>query len=212
MRILFFSLLLFASNVLEANSEWRLEKDEEGIKVYLRDTAGNPVKSFKGTMMVDGSLSSIISVIDDTPSYTRWLYNCRSAKNIKRISDTQTVNYVVTDMPWPVVDRDLIVLSKLAQDPATKRVEIKLQAAPKILAKVANMVRIEKMHGRWLLTPTAKNKINIIYEMNIDPGGNIPKWLINSMAVDLPFNTLQKLRNIIKEDKYASAKIKGVID
>ena len=51
-----------------------------------------------------------------------------------------------------------------------------------------------------------------VYEMSIDPGGNIPKWVVNAMAIDLPFYTLQKLRKISKEDKYANAKINGILE
>ena len=42
------------------------------------------------------------------------------------------------------------------------------------------MVRIQNMKGRWLLTPIANDKSNIKieYEMDLDPGGNIPKWLV----------------------------------
>ena len=212
MRFLCLILLVFISNVVDANSSWRLNKHEEGIQVFLRDTSGSPLKSFKGSMMINGSLSSIISVLADTESYPRWLYNCRSAKNIKRINDKQSVNYLVTDMPWPVADRDMIVSSTLTQNLKTKRVEIKLQAKPRLLPNVADKVRIEKMQGRWLLTPIAKNKVNIVYEMSIDPGGNIPKWMVNAMAVDLPFETLNKLRKISKQDKYASARIKGIVE
>lgn len=53
---------------------------------------------------------------------------------------------------------------------------------------------------------------NVAYEMSIDTGGNIPKWVVNSMAVDLPFYTLQNLRKLSGEDKYRIAKINGIID
>ncbi len=201
-----------ATSLAEADTQWRLEKDEEGIQVYLRDTLGSALKSFKSTMTVKRSLSSLLAVIEDTGSYPRWLHNCRSAKTLKQTSDTQLVNYVVTDMPWPVADRDAVISASRTQNKSNKRIEIKLHAEPNLIAKVAGKVRIEEMRGRWLLTPVAKGQVNVVYEMNIDPGGNIPKWVVNSMAVDLPFYTLEKLREISKEDKYATAKVKGIVD
>ncbi len=210
-KLFLFSTLIFSTYV-EANSKWRLDKDEEGIKIYLRNTPGSALKSFKSTMTVNRSLSSLLTVIEDTRSYPRWLHNCRSAKLLKQVSETEIVNYVVTDMPWPVADRDAVISASRSQNKSNKRIEIKLRAEPKLLSKVAGKVRIENMHGRWLLTPQGKDKVNVIYEMSIDPGGNIPKWVVNAMAVDLPFYTLDKLRKISKEDKYANAKVKGILD
>ena len=212
MRVLLLSFLLLVSSLVKANTQWHLDKDEEGIQVYLRDSTGFALKSFKGAMTVNRSLSSLIAVIEDTSSYPRWLHNCRSAKTLKHIDDTKVINYVVTDMPWPVADRDVIVSSTLTQNKANNRVEIKLIAKSKFIPKVAGKVRIEKMQGRWLLTPIDKDKVNVIYEMSIDPGGNIPKWVVNAMAVDLPFYSLKKLRKISKEEKYATAKIKGILE
>ena len=85
------------------------------------------------------------------------------------------------------------------QNKSNKRVEIKLLAEPKFVSKVAGKVRIEKMNGRWLFTPIEEDKVNIVYEMSIDPGGNIPKWVVNALAVDLPFYTLKNLRKIVKK-------------
>ena len=48
--------------------------------------------------------------------------------------------------------------------------------------------------------------------MTIDPGGNVPKWIVNSMVVDLPFKTLLGLREIMKEAKYVNTNITGIID
>ena len=205
-------LLCVYSASSQANTQWRLDKDEDGVKVYLRDTKGSALKSFKSTVTLNTNLSSILAVIRDTTSYPRWLHNCRSAKTLKREGARKSINYIVTNMPWPVVDRDVIVSSVLTQNRSNKRIEIKLNALPKFTPKVNGKVRIEKMQGRWLLTPTGDSKVNVVYELAIDPGGNIPKWVVNSMAVDLPFNTLQKLKTMVKQAPYDNAKIEGILE
>lgn len=212
LSILMLVILLFSSSTLSAANDWRLEKDEENIKVYLRDTAGSAVKSFMGKTRVKTSLSALLSVLNDSINYPRWLFNTRSAKTISRKGDDLLTNYVVTNMPWPVADRDAVIVSKRTQNPSNKRVEIKLSNNPTQVPKVKGKVRIENLKGRWLFTPINKNEVDIVYEMSIDPGGNIPKWVVNSMTVDLPFNTLKNLKRISREPKYANAKVKGIID
>lgn len=215
LSLCFIVFLNMFSNLAVAENKainWELKKSENGIQVFLRNTKNSAVKSFKGVMTVDGRLSSIVAVLEDIDSYPRWLFSCKSAKTLQQRSDTAVVNYFVTDMPWPVADRDSIVGASRSQNKSSKLIEIKLLAEPKLIPEVAGKVRIETMQGRWLLRPAGPGKINVIYEMTVDPGGNVPKWIVNAMSVDLPFNTLSGIREVMKEDKYLDAKFKDIID
>lgn len=206
-----FSLFFFCSSLANANS-WTLNKNDEGIQVFLRDTPNTAIKSFKGTMTVNSRLSSVLAVLEDISSFPRWVHNCRSAKILRDISETKALMYVVTSMPWPVIDRDAVYEASRTQNRSNKRIDIKLIAKPNMASKVANKVRINNMQGSWILMPVGKNKTEVTYELTVDPGGNIPKWIVNSMVVDIPFYTLQNLRKVSKEDKYKKAVIKGVIE
>ena len=208
------SLIMVSATAEVANTTntWRLNKEEKGIQVYLRNTKNSAVMSFKGTMTVKSRLSTVLAVIGDVSSFPRWLYLCRSAVTLSSSDETRLINYIVLDMPWPLLDRDSLIVASPSQNKSTRRIEIKMHAEPKYVLKVSGRVRIETMYGRWLLTPVGSGEVNIIYEMTADPGGNIPKWLVNSMIADLPFYTLLNLREVIKEDKYANVKMPGIID
>lgn len=206
------TLILMFSHCLHAANEWKLVKNEEGIQVFLRNTPGSPVKSFMGKIKVKASISSLVSVLDDTSSYPRWLFNCKSAKEIAQQGDTLTTRYIVTNMPWPVIDRDAIITSKRTQNPNTKQVQIQMTTNPKQVPMVKGKVRIQNLKGRWIITPSNNNELDVVYEMSIDPGGNIPKWIVNAMTVDLPFNTLKNLRKLSKESKYTNTKVPGIMN
>lgn len=203
---------LFFNHCLYAANDWKLEKNEEGIKVYLRNTPGSPVKSFMGKIKIKASISSIASVLDDTNNYPRWLFKCKSAKMIDQQGDSLTTRYIVTDMPWPVADRDSIIISKRTQNPNTKKVKIQMSTNPKQVPLVKGKVRIQNLKGQWLINPINENELEVIYEMSIDPGGNIPKWIVNAMTFDLPFHALRNLKKISKEPKYVNAKVPGIIN
>ncbi len=194
--------LLISAPVFGAENVWYLEKEEDNIQVFIAETKGSLVKSFRGVVTVNSSLDSVLSVIADVSSYPRWLHNCRSAKTIKRVGENETFNHIITDMPWPVVDRDSIVHSIKTQNDSTNQVTIKFAAKPEMLNKLPKTVRITDMHGLWELTPLQNANLKILYQMSVDPGGSIPKWLVNSLVVDIPFNTLNNLRRIAKEPQY----------
>ena len=208
------SLIMVSATAEVANTTntWRLNKEEKCIEFYLRNTKNSAVMSFKATMTVKSRLSSVLAVIGDVSSFPRWLYLCRSAVTLSSSDETRLINYIVLDMPWPLLDRDSLIVASPSQNKSTRRIEIKMHAEPKYVLKVSGRVRIETMYGRWSLTPVGSGEVNIIYEMTADPGGNIPKWLVNSMIADLPFYTLLNLREVIKEDKYANVNMPGIID
>jgi ribosome-associated toxin RatA of RatAB toxin-antitoxin module len=204
-------LLLF-SQLSYAKTTWQLNKEDDGIKVYVRDTQGSVVKSFKGEVIISASLTSLVLALEDTKSYPQFLHNCKKSSNLKIVSPSESYKYIVTNMPWPVEDRDMIVHSLMSQDKTSKIVTIKLAAAPKELENKVGLVRIKKMLGSWRLIPEAKGQVKVIYEMNVDPGGSLPKWLVNSLAVDIPFHTLRKLRKQLKKPAYQNIKHSLIID
>ena len=209
--IIFLLLFVISASTMAENS-WQLSRDEDEIQIYTRDNPASAVKSFKGSMVIKSRLAALVSVIEDTDTYPRWLQDCKAAKSIKKTGNNQVYNYVVTGMPWPVVDRDAIVHSVLMQNNTSKQVVITLGSAADMIPPKKGMVRIKNLSGKWLLTPLDSGQVNVVYEMNVDPGGNIPKWLVNALAVDLPFYTLQKLRKIVKEDKYANATVENITE
>lgn len=206
-------LVLSVTNHAHANQEnWQLKKKADGIEVYVRDSKNSAVKPFKGVMTMDGTLSSVLAVIEDPNACSRWIFNCLNSKVIKKRSDTSSVTYVEVAMKWPVANRDSVVGAIRTQNKSTKLIEIKMKSEPTLAPKVAGKVRIESMHGRWLLRPAGPGKVNVIYEMTADPNGNVPKWLVNKMVVDSPLNTLKGLRKLAKEDKYVNAQVVGIIN
>lgn len=204
-------LSFFLSSTIQANNSWTLSKEEDGIKVYVRDTPGFSVQSFRGVITLPDRLVSALAVIEDIKAYPQLLHKCKSARTVTKVSETESIKYLVTDMPWPVKDRDTIVHSVLTQNKGTKQVQIQINAVSKGVELQPDMLRVTKMKGSWQLTPQ-KNGVTVAYEMNVDPGGSIPKWLVNTMAVDMPFNTLKNLQRLVKKAEYQKAKRSYILE
>ncbi len=207
----FLSILIINGSV-HANNPWVLSKQADGISVYLRDTPNSLIKSFKGVVTMPSKLTPLVAVLGDTSAYTTFLHECIYAKPLKTVNNKESYKYLVTNMPWPVKDRDTVVHSILTQNKNSKEVEIRMQAAPEYTAIHKNYVRITKMKGRWLLTPTGKGSVVVAYEMSVDPAGNLPSWLVNVLSIDIPFNTLKKLRILVNKPLYQQAELDFIVE
>ncbi|MDF1764277.1 MAG: START domain-containing protein, partial [Oleibacter sp.] len=112
-----------------------------------------------------------------------------------------------SDMPWPVKNRDVVTHSVVTQDPATKVVSIKIDKAEDIFPKDRDFVRMKKLDAIWQLTPIENDVLRVTYEAHADPGGGLPSWLINSLIVDTPLNTLRNLRKVMIREKYQNTQL-----
>lgn len=192
---------------------WTLKKSGSGIEIYLRDYPGSKTKEFRAMMRVPGArLSSLMGVFDDTPSYPRWMHNCIEARLVKRISASERITYSATKAPWPVSTRDMVTHSIVRQDPTTLAVTLKINALPEFLPPVNGRVRIQKLDAAWTFRPEGNGDVLVTYQLHSEPGGSLPAGLANMAVTDLPFNTFIKLRNIIREEKYAAARFPQITE
>lgn len=57
-----------------------------------------------------------------------------------------------------------------------------------------------------MLTPKGNGIVEIDYELGTEPGGDVPAWLVNLVAVNAPFNTQQMMNALLQTPSVKSAK------
>jgi len=184
-------------------ANWALKKDENGIKVYTRYPPGSNLKEVRVVNNVKSSLSAIVSLLLDTKNYPGWIYACSEAQTLKLISDQEQYQYTVTNVPWPVSDRDVSAHFKVEQDSATRIVSVNSTGIPDYIPVKEGRVRVQHFQSNYKLTPLDSGMVKVEFELYVDPGGSVPAWLINANIVSAPYNTTAAM--ITQLPKYQSA-------
>lgn len=192
---LLISILLLLA--VDQAAAWTLVKEQDGIQVQTRKIADSPIAESLAKVTVESKLAPLVAIILDAGNQHHWIDSVDHSESVEQISATRSYNYTLSKAPWPVADRDAVVLTEASQDPATHVVQVRSHATPDRLPEKKGVVRVKKVDSLWTLTPQPGGKVEISYLVHSDPGGHIPAWLINSMISDQPFNTLKNLRNII---------------
>ncbi len=200
-KLLLLMVVLFLAPTLQA-SDWRLIKEQDGIQVYTRKVEGSPIAQSRATVTLETELPALLAVITDGDNQQRWVDSVDESRTVRRIDATKAYVYTVSKAPWPVSDRDAVVLTEVVQNSASPVVEIRSHAVPDLLPEEKGHVRVRMVDSRWRLAPLMDGQVEVSYLLHSDPGGQIPAWLINSMVVDQPFNTLRNLRDILRELPY----------
>lgn len=195
------TLLLLAAATLAgfvaAPDTWSLAKEKGGIKVYTRQSSLGNLKDSKGVVQIKASVDDVLTLLRNFDGYTKWMYKCSESKLLKRVSDTEYYVYTVTDAPWPVTDRDLI--SKVnAEKKPDGTITLKLTGVKDFIPEKPGKVRVPRFSGIWQASPKPNGTVEVLYQLESDPGGSLPDWVANATATDIPFFTLSEMKKLLE--------------
>jgi ribosome-associated toxin RatA of RatAB toxin-antitoxin module len=203
--------VMMLTQIAVAQNDWELRKDDDGIKVFTRKVPGSEILEYKAESVMEGKLSEFVAVVKDVESYDELLGH---AKNIQLIesNDTFHIHYLVTDLPWPVTDRDAVYSSTYRQNYDTKIVRVDIKLEQGYIEEKEEYVRMKSVKGYWLFCPLDYRHVEVIQQIHAEPGGSIPDWLINSFLVDTPLSDFKSLRERVKLEKYKGRKFDFLVD
>lgn len=197
MRLLF--LLFTITFILNAN-EWINRLNKDGVEVQTKKTTLSKVDSFRAITIVNAPLQQVLNLIEDPKQSSLWIKYCKKEEILKVINPTTWIKRTLTNMPWPLTDRDSISKNVQTSSEDGKTVTIHFDSIADFYPVQEKLVRIELLNGYWKLETIDENKTKVTYEVLTDPK-NLPAWLVNTGVVDQPFETLSNLKNIIQTRK-----------
>lgn len=195
--IIFVLCVLFFFSASYIIAEWKLRKNNHGIKVYTRDFSETAIKEFKAVSTVNASLEILSGIISELEKYPSWLENCASI-DILEDRGTEKICYMVSEAPWPFEDRDAVYALNVTYN-TPKLYGIELNAIPDYIEEKEGMVRIKESQGSWRLQYISSFETKVTYRFFADPEGDIPPWILNLFIVDGPFKTIINLKKISKQ-------------
>lgn len=199
------------------DNEWKFWKSQNGVNVYYRDSEGSNIKEVKMTTIFYNKLSTIVEALKDVQSYPKWVYKATGSYTVLKYNENDVVYYNYFDFPWPLQDRDVVIQSRISQDPNSLIVTSNSFAKWEAVDIKKDVVRIQDFKSKWTFSldweamKKGESKVYGEYVFRSNPGGNIPAWLINTSLDEGPLKTLKSFKNLLIQDKYKNVK-NGIID
>lgn len=199
MSFRFFFLMAFAIiNGATAQTTWEIAKDKNNIKVYTRKESTSKFKQIKVEAILDGTMDRLLKVLMDAGSNKEWVFNTDKSYIIKRISNYETISYTETSVPWPASNRDIPLHMQLIPDASKSTLKVIAKGVPNAVPHKKGIVRIPFFNSWWEVKFDGKNKLNIVYFLEMDPGGIVPAWLVNMFIARGPYETFTGLAKMMK--------------
>ncbi len=198
--------LLTATGLQSQEKRWKLVTDKNGVQVFTRPVPGSDFDEFMGVTVMNARIEELAELLRDIPAVPRWMHNCKEAKILKRITDNEMILYNVTDVPWPLDDRYVIVRSTAEKNFQKGRVIVHLDhLADYPYRAPAGYVRMRSLKAKFIMDFIDRERTKVTYTVKAVPGGSLPASLANIASKELPYRTLLKMKKFVKRDKYVLA-------
>jgi len=184
---------LFVVSTAYCDEPWVHITTNDAIKIYAKKVASSPLRALRAEGMVDGKIENIVAILRNVKSATKWVPNLIERTDLESPSDVEVILYDITDMPWPLKDRDSVVHYKLSMSKDKKSLVLNFKSVDHSKMPLAdNRVRAIITYGILEFSPRG-DKTFARLTMLVDPMGKIPKWAVNLVQVRFPYDFLMSL-------------------
>lgn len=197
---------LTSSARAESPDGWRKVHDENGVVVYQRDLDGVSTISLKGEATIDARVQDIFAIMANNAEAHEWMPLVRDKRDLRTVSPTERIEYTHIGMPWPMADRYFINQGK-AEYRADGSIKISVKSVDEDPVQDASKVLGILHVSEFMLTPIDDGRrTHMTLEVNSDPKGLIPKWIVNVAQKSWPLDFFSGLtRQLTKHGKLGSA-------
>jgi hypothetical protein len=199
--IIFISVCI--SNGLYAADNWKLVKNSDGVEVYTRPHKNSSLEESKGIITIDAPIDILYTILLYGPTHKKLMHNCYDSFFVKPWENGHTIHYWAFKTTWPCWNRDLLLEVRGKVDPKTGNVITTHMSFKEPLVPIKeNMIRIMNSENTMIYKKITPNRTRVTYINYTDPGGIVPKFIINILCIDLPYYSLKNLRELAKDPIY----------
>ena len=183
---------------LQGQDEWKLSRDENGIKVYTAKGENSKFKRIKVEASFPGSIEKLMGVLLDVGNNKRWVYHTRQSHLVQQVNRNEVLYYAETSLPWPMSNRDMVIRMNFNLDSINNYLLVSAVGEPDAVPVKNGIVRIRHFNARWEVRPQTPNQIAITYYLTVNPSGSISPGISNMFVSKGPFETFNNLAGLLK--------------
>jgi hypothetical protein len=182
-------------------AEWVKTGEKDGVMLYKRDLPASDVVAFRGEALIEESMPRIVGVLENVERGKEWMADIAESYNIEKHTETDRWEYNRTKTPWPLQDRDFVIhtQTRFTKDPEPRLIIEMTSGENRKKPLIPGVVRGELLESRFILKYIDAKKTHLTCEIQADPKGVIPKWVVNLFQKHWPIETIQGLKRQLKK-------------
>jgi hypothetical protein len=175
--------------------DWKLTTSEHGVEVYRRTVPNTGIVAFRGIGTIDAPVWRVASILLDTRRAPEWADSLKVSRVVRRLSANAYVEYNHLAMPFIVRDREFVSDVTIEVDANTRTFALVYRPTHDTVAASPHYVRGEILAGRFEAVSIDEGRhTRFTAELQADPKGLLPAWLVNVFQRSWPVTTFEHLR------------------
>ncbi|MBX3711500.1 MAG: hypothetical protein KF800_06035 [Lysobacter sp.] len=186
---------------MSGSNEWKLAKDEGGVKLWTLKTPGSPLVKVKSTVRLKTTLSGFVKLLEGMSCDDAGCYEERIVERLQTPPGAYAA-FVRFKFDVPGVHtQEYVLFQQRFQDPVTKEVRVDLIAAPDKIPRDECCVRITHLHNTWHLTPQPGGFVDVVFTQDTDTGG-LPYPLANLGLIEGTAQIMKDMQALMDKPRY----------
>ena len=182
-------------------SPWKAEMTEQGLTVSTREVPGRDLPLVKAEGTIAENMYDLLAVLNDVRRHTEWMVSISRSELLARPSEFDLLVYFFFDAPWPVSNRDAVVRIKVLRSQSGHAVMVSMKGSSSRQRPPGSAIRAPRLNATARLRMLGRGLTWVRYEIDIDPGGWLPRWLVRWLLRRLPLKTLRRLRKQVRKTR-----------
>lgn len=188
-----FALLFLALPLSASAAEWQEMYTEAEVTVSMMELEGTKLFAFKGETIMDAPASKVMYVLLDNDHRIEWVDRLYINKVLSTSGPHEYVLYQAFDLPALFASRDYVYRGVAVRE-SENVVTLDLKSVEHPDAPETVGIRAELVNTLYRLTMLEDGRTRVEVEVQTDPKGWMPVWLVNLVQRTWPLETLNGLR------------------
>ena len=184
-------VLSSAGDINLFQTEWKLKKEENNIKIFLRKTLEDR-QEYLAETIIYADINSIYEEIIDYNNSHKWMYKLESSNILDKKNDSLFYVQFTMEMGWPLKKRDLVSDVKIVKN--EDLISISLESTPDYIESSDDFIRIDDSKSKWVLSKIDKDKTKVSLQSYAVIEG-IPSFIVDMFIIEGPLFSLTNLKN-----------------
>jgi len=198
-KYIFISFLNFASLFLSTSAlgqkDWQISSDDDNIMLWTKDYPNSEIKQFKLKTTISADFDKVYNLLKDVENMHLWYDRVNSVTLLQKTSSNEGIYLLEYGLPFPFENRIATIRGTIDYNKISGRLIVNTSYHPfKVPINKSEMLLIKSIGSTWEVTKLANGKIEIIHSGHMNPGGSIPKWLINEGVTSGPIKTIKAFK------------------
>jgi hypothetical protein len=183
---------------------WKLVGNEHDIAIYHRDVPGSGIVALKGEGLIDAPVWRVASVLLDTRRAPEWVEDLTESRVVRQLRPDAYIEYNHLHLPLFIKDREFVSEVRIDVDEASRSVTLVYRPTEASDVPPSHSVRGQIRSGVFRARSRGEGHgTDLLAELDCDPKGAIPAWVVNLFQKSWPRNTLEGIRRQIAKPDIA---------